>query len=101
MKRSEIIFNFNDLTSSTFSITGNNIKGVVSFLFPFQYWSDLADKVKAVIKEYPMLRITQGRKVFISSFCFSYIFFFFVKVHSITHLDHFIHLISINMYMYI
>jgi trehalose 6-phosphate phosphatase len=33
-------------------------------LFPFQYWSDLADKVKSVVKEYPMLRITQGRKVF-------------------------------------
>ncbi|KAJ4814028.1 Trehalose 6-phosphate phosphatase [Rhynchospora pubera] len=28
-----------------------------------KYWSDLADKVKSVIKEYPMLRITQGRKV--------------------------------------
>jgi hypothetical protein len=30
-----------------------------------QKWSELAQQVKSVLKDYPKLRLTQGRKVYI------------------------------------
>jgi hypothetical protein len=33
------------------------------FFFFGQKWSELAQQVKTVLKEYPKLRLTQGRKV--------------------------------------
>jgi hypothetical protein len=36
---------------------------VNDFFFFWQKWSELAQQVKTVLKEYPKLRLTQGRKV--------------------------------------
>ncbi|XP_078172773.1 putative trehalose-phosphate phosphatase 6 isoform X2 [Carex rostrata] len=65
-KKSKVFKRLVETTKSTPGAKVENNKFCASVHFRCvdeKYWSDLADKVKSVIKEYPMLRITQGRKV--------------------------------------
>lgn len=59
-------FNFLDFTT-TFSLVYILIHFIKFSFSLYQLWDDLAEKVKSVLKEYPKLRLTQGRKVLLNT----------------------------------